>query len=406
VTLEIAAHVAAKKPVREVKRYGLAMQRRPGARGRSAERHTRGRARAALITVMALVILGASACSSPQVRPGHATKTTTTTTVKSVQLQWSAPDQIDANQNGLGDVSCASASFCVAVGSTGPGVVSSAFIWNGTSWSATAPQLFAQDTAGYNHISCPTVSFCLAGAPDGGALIWNGTSWSAGSQIRWPDPNDGITNVSCATASFCLAGDEDGDIRVWDGTSWSIDHQVVPGSTSGGAHAVSCASASFCVAVNDLGNAIAWNGSSLLAPDDIDGSNHLVAVSCPLANFCMALDSSSYDWIVWNGTSWSTPQPIGTLNPGPTPGFINWVSCPTATFCVAVVSDGNVIVWSGTSWSTPQPIDPNLASARGPAATSSNGHPSLGMKSVSCPTATFCVAVGSDGDVVMGRMAG
>ena len=290
--------------------------------GGPQDRGTPGLVRACLVAVMALLIIGAAACSSgPQVRPHRATKTTsaTSTTVKSVQLQWSAPEQIDTNENGLGDVSCPTATFCVAVGSTGPGVVSSAFIWNGTSWSATAPQLFAQDTSGFNHISCPTASFCLAGAPDGGALIWDGTSWSASSQIRWPNPNDGITNVSCATASFCLAGDEDGDIRVWNGTSWSIDHQVVPGTTSGGAHAVSCPSAAFCVAVNVLGNAIVWNG---------------------------------------------------------------------------------------TSWSAPQSIDPNLASARGPAATSSNGHPSLGMKSVSCPTTSFCVAVGSDGSVVIGRRAG
>ena len=158
------------------------------------------------------------------------------------------------------------------------------------------------------------------GRPGRGALIWDGTSWSASSQIRWPDPNDGITNVSCATASFCAAGDEDGDIRVWDGTSWSIDHQVVPGSTSGGAHSISCPSASFCMAVNDLGNAIVWNG---------------------------------------------------------------------------------------TSWSIPQSIDPNLANVRGPAANMyGNGQVPLGLFSVSCPTASFCVAVGSDGDAVIGRQAG
>ena len=52
---------------------------------------------------------------------------------------------LDVNKNGLGDVSCPTVRFCVAVGSTGPGVVSSAYIWNGTAWSATAPHLFAQD---------------------------------------------------------------------------------------------------------------------------------------------------------------------------------------------------------------------------------------------------------------------
>ena len=118
----------------------------------------------------------------------------------------------------------------------------------------------------------------------------------------------------------------------------------------------------------------------------------------------MALDGNA-DWLVWNGTAWSAPVQIAGLNPGPEPGFINWVSCPSATFCVAVVSDGRALVWDGTSWSAPQSINPNLANARGQATTSSNGHPSLGFKSVSCPSPTFCVAVGSDGSVVIGRQA-
>jgi hypothetical protein len=319
----------------------------------------------------------------------------------SASLQWTAPQQIDTYQNGLGDVSCPSVTFCVAVGSTGPGVVGSALIWNGTSWSVSAPQLFARGNL--NHVSCPSATFCMVGAVDGGALVWNGTSWSAGSQIRWPDPKDGITNLACATASFCLAGDEDGDIRVWNGSAWSIDHQVVPGTTSGGAHAISCPTASFCMAVNVLGNAIIWNGTSLSAPVDIDGSNNLEAVSCPNASFCMALDDK--DWLTWNGTSWSISQPIGTVRTGPPADYvgITRVSCPTTHFCVAVLSDGHAIAWNGTSWSTPQQINPNLANARGPATASSNGHPSLGLKSVSCPTTTFCVAVGSDGSAVIGR---
>jgi len=97
-----------------------------------------------------------------------AAPTTTTTTVPS--LQWSAPQVVDTSPNGLGDVSCPTTTFCVAVGGTGPGVVGKGFIWNGTTWSPTAPQLFSQDSGGYNHVSCPTVSFCMAGSPDGGAI--------------------------------------------------------------------------------------------------------------------------------------------------------------------------------------------------------------------------------------------
>jgi hypothetical protein len=343
-------------------------------------------------------------------------------------LRWSAPQQIDTNQDGLFEVSCPSVTFCVAVGSTGPGTVGSALLWNGTSWSASTTQIFAQNT--YNHISCPSTNFCMAGAPNGGALIWNGTSWSASPQIRWPDPNDGITFVSCGSSSFCAGADEDGDIRVWDGTSWSIDHPVVPGTTSGGARSISCPSASFCMAVNELGNAIVWNGTSLSAPTTIDSNGHVVAVSCPSPSFCMALGGGD-TWMVYNGASWSAPRPIGTLRPGGRPPpppprgrprprsqtpppttpsstpavFINFVSCPTASFCVAALSDGEAIVWNGTAWSAPQSIDSSLANARGPAAQTTVGSPSLGLKAVSCPTPSFCVAVGSDGSATIGRVA-
>ena len=122
------------------------------------------------------------------------------------------------------------------------------------------------------------------------------------------------------------------------------------------------------------GNAITWNGTSLSAPANIDANGHLVAVSCPSASFCMAVGGAD-DWLVWNGTSWSTPHPIRTIRPSPEPAFINWVSCPTASFCVAVLSDGEALVWNGTSWSAPQSINPNLANARGPAAQTSVGEP-------------------------------
>jgi hypothetical protein len=304
-------------------------------------------------------------------------------------------------------------------------------MWNGTSWSSASTQAFSSDT--YNHISCPTTGFCLAGAPDGGALVWNGSSWSSGTEIRWPDPNDGITNVSCGSTTTCLAPDEDGDIRVWNGTSWSIEHQVVPGplKTSEGASAVSCGSPTFCMAVNNFGSAITWDGTALSPPVDIDGTQHLVAVSCPSANFCMALDSQ-FGWLEWNGAAWSTPKPIAVVHTAPNNGapppkprngrvpppttvlnghvpgpcvsscttlantYFNWVSCPTASFCVAVGSNGNASEWHGTSWTAVRSIDPNMAE---------KGRPLIDVDAVSCPTVSFCVAVFPDGDAVIGRSA-
>ena len=68
------------------------------------------------------------------------------------------------------------------------------------------------------------------------------------------------------------------------------------------------------------------------------------SVSCPLGtSFCMALGDGSY--YTANGTTWtgtSSPAPGGPLH-----GFTYSVSCATASFCVAVDWEGNALVGTG-----------------------------------------------------------
>ena len=350
-----------------------------------------GLARSVLVAVVALLTIGTAACRSSGHSQAHgktASSAASPTTVKSVQMQWSAPQKIGTVQ-GYAGVSCPTANFCAALIADAR-TVGSAIIWNGTSWSA--PQVLLNQNL--NHVSCPSPSFCLAAAPNGTAFIWNGTSWSSGSRVRWPNPTDGLTNVSCASATFCAAPDVDGDVRVWNGSSWSVENKV-------GSDSISCPTASFCMVVDEQGNAAAWNGTSFSAPQRID-ANSFAAVSCPSASFCMALDQQG-DWLAWNGTSWSTPRPTQPARPnsapshGAGPNVVNWLSCPSASFCVAVGSDGSAIGWNGTSWSAPQSVDPSLAN---------QGRPQLGIDAVSCPSTSLCVAVFPDGNAVIGRQAG
>ena len=61
------------------------------------------------------------------------------------------------------------------------------------------------------------------------------------------------------------------------------------------------------------------------------------------------------------------------------------VSCPTASFCIATDGvNGNVFAWNGSSWSSPDSI----------------GYLFGGLFSVSCPTASFCAAVDGYGAVL------
>ena len=52
-------------------------------------------------------------------------------------------------------------------------------------------------------------------------------------------------------------------------------------------------------------------------------------------------------------TGWSQGRLIDPLRGQPTS-----VSCPTATFCVAVDQSGYALTYNGTSWSSPEEIDP------------------------------------------------
>ncbi len=78
------------------------------------------------------------------------------------------------------------------------------------------------------------------------------------------------------------------------------------------------------------------------------------------------------------GGSWSVGQRIDNNNND----LLNSVSCPTASFCVAVDDLGSEYTYSGGSWSVGQRID--------------NNNNDL-LNSVSCPTASFCVAVDNNG---------
>jgi hypothetical protein len=167
--------------------------------------------------------------------------------------------------------------------------------------------------------------------------------------------------------------------------------------------AVTCLSAKECTAVGgDPSGALAehWNGTKWAmepAPPG-PGTNHLLSdVSCTSATACTAVGSyvpkSRREVALtlaehWNGKAWThepTPNPTGT-----TVADLVGVSCSSAAACIAVgqvdtpsrpglmLAEG----WNGKKWvieSTPEP----------------RGVVVSGLSSVSCSSATSCVAVGN-----------
>jgi hypothetical protein len=102
-------------------------------------------------------------------------------------------------------------------------------------------------------------------------------------------------------------------------------------------------------------------------------------VSCPSASFCVAVDINGHA-LTYNGSSWSAPVSIDAV------GLFS-VSCPSSSFCAAVnVINGDAVTYNGSSWSAPVSID-------------SSGEPD----GVSCASPSFCVAVDINGLAHNGR---
>jgi hypothetical protein len=119
-------------------------------------------------------------------------------------------------------------------------------MYNGTSWSAPT------QVEAWTSVSCASASFCVAVDGDERATIFNGGSWSSPTTIDDPGGIGGLESVSCPSASFCVAVDGGGNAVTFDGSSWGAPTYTHDGSAA--LQSVSCPSTSFCVAVSSLGD--------------------------------------------------------------------------------------------------------------------------------------------------------
>jgi hypothetical protein len=110
---------------------------------------------------------------------------------------WSAPAPLDGTSRPHPSVSCSSTGFCVLVDSHGL-----AATYNGGSWTRLS-NVGAVDLEG---VSCATATFCVAvGAKPGGrgaeAAVYDGRSWTQAAPKDIVD----LQSISCPSSSFCMA---------------------------------------------------------------------------------------------------------------------------------------------------------------------------------------------------------
>ena len=344
-----------------------------------------------------------------------------------------SPNPSTGQQVQLYGISCTSSTFCVAVGSqntqvNGAGTFQTLIeVWTGGTWTvATSPNEGTasglQSVACLNSADCVAVGYSYTSAVSGQTLIeqWDGTQWSI-----VPSPNSGtneniLWGVSCfasTTSSVCQAVGYAYNGTFWQtlalsstaGGPWTLETTPDKGTSTNGLISVSCSSIQDCDAAGLYYNrhgtqrtlVESWNGSTWSAsssPNVSSDSDFLQGISCPTTTSCVAVGNSvdgttSYNLVErWNGSAW-------TISTSPTPSrddeVASSVSCARPTKCAEVgyyVTSSTAIEtlvesWNGASWTITGSADPGGQNA---------------LYSVSCSSRSFCDSAGNvDGSTLI-----
>ncbi len=272
--------------------------------------------------------------------------------------------------------------------------------WDGKSWHDELLNTAAQFAA----VSCSGPTCCMAvGTNDTNTKslseAWNGRRWKFVSIPQAPDPVGGQVNaISCTSSSNCVAvGSGTTVADEWNGETWNPIPP--PHASRQTLYGIDCHGPQWCMAVGIVGiRALSelWNGKTWIAestPRSPATPGTLLSVSCPATSYCQGVGGNNYFTpsnsalaYGWNGTVWSS-EPL----PNPTHlTKLNSVSCTSATFCMAFGWGVHccrplVTGWNGTLWR--------------PAALPPPPDETLfafwGWFDVSCAMPSFCVAVGA-----------
>jgi hypothetical protein len=334
----------------------------------------------------------------------------------------SAPDVPVNSGNYLDGVTCVSDADCWAVGFYFYGNVARSMIqhWNGTTWQVTESPNTAPDRNNYlGDVACASASDCWAVGQTGDTLDlarqaltmhWDGTNWS----IVDPSPVDtsqaietAFEAVNCVSTSDCwavgysLGQDYQALIEHWNGSAWTVT-PAVPQEKSI-LYGVTCTSTSDCTAVGVqwttplTGSALYqtlidhWDGNSwsvVSSPNTAsDQDNILSSVACSVASDCWAVGSSNnYSQALiehWDGASWNISTSPQTGN------ILNAIACSSSSDCWAAGPyytthpPARTLVqrWDGAAWSVVN--SPNTSASQ-----------SNNLSAIACTSPTNCWAVG------------
>ena len=299
-------------------------------------------------------------------------------------LQSDIPSTYGDHWGEIEGVSCVSTQFCVAVGTAaqvtqcdnwficGVGLYAPlVMLWNGSTWSAQpTPALTATGALAHlDAVSCASSTWCVAvgyrtvaQTEIAYSAVWQGQSWT-----ELPAPVDVNTeqvwavmaSVSCPVVNWCTAvgGAEDenghGSTAIWQLSSppgvltWHRLSSPNPNTPSYALQGVSCVSVTSCVAVGIAGNSSAElysygplievlgsaSGGDAWSIVQNPPGGALMSVSCVTATACTAVGSQTLESL----TTSTGSAPTWTAVTGPTrTTAVSCVPSGTRPFCMAV----------------------------------------------------------------------
>jgi hypothetical protein len=271
-------------------------------------------------------------------------------------------------------VACTASDSCVAVGYYMVATHDHTLVetWNGASWAIVpSPDVAGDADDVLTSVSCATSSFCTAVGAAAGASppwetlveAWNGTAWTISTTPNVGTGQNTLSSVACPSSTYCTAvgsyfaaGQPETLDESWSGGAWTV--QVTPDeSASSALGGVACTSASFCTAVgvaSGAGGALVetWNGTTWSTVPTPASRDSLGAVSCPTPSDCVAVGDGPLGE-VWNGATWTIRRAIKP--PTSKGAALSAVSCFSAVACMAVGYYYNpdkslAELWNGRYW--------------------------------------------------------
>ena len=276
---------------------------------------------------------------------------------------WSQPAAFSPSSSTMVAVSCATTNFCMAVGHSATYGPSDFYYVNGT-WYPDTTAFAASDMFAWTAVSCTVSLVCWATDQRGGVMQFNyqaapvsGLQHAAAPTLI--DPIDATyvgQSISCVTPSNCVVGSTSNQVSTLNAGVWSTAALFT--TTSLGV-LVSCAQ-STCVANDSLGQAVSavvpfttWSGVGQLS-----ALSQITSLSCFAENLtvaCLAVDNDGFSISLTLGSQ-GVPLYQVASSVFDAPHTLTSLTCASATYCVASDAAGEVLTYRAGLWSAPRVI--------------------------------------------------